>query len=151
VPAHPDYQVEKFTIAIPDDSLKDMNERLRMTRFPQDFANDDWRYGYNTGYHRSLVDYWVNEYDWRDVERRMNELPHFKTEILGSARPLHPRQGQGRQPGAVVDPPRLAVDVLGSAQGDRSIDRSRRAHGGDPADSFDVVLISFPGTAFPHR
>jgi hypothetical protein len=67
VPAHPDYQVEKFTIAIPDDSLKDMNERLRMTRFPQDFANDDWRYGYNTGYHRQLVEYWINDYDWRDV------------------------------------------------------------------------------------
>ena len=53
-----------------------MDERLRRTRLPQDYDNDDWRYGYgyNTEYARELVRYWLDEYDWRDVERRMNEL-----------------------------------------------------------------------------
>ena len=48
VPATSSGEVKDFTIAIDDDALKDMNERLRRTRFPQDFGNDDWRYGYNT-------------------------------------------------------------------------------------------------------
>ena len=36
------YDVSEFTIAIPDEKLDDMYERLRRTRFPKDFGNDDW-------------------------------------------------------------------------------------------------------------
>ncbi len=56
VSAYPAAQAEPFSIEISDDALQDMNERLARTRFPQDFGNDDWRYGYNTAYHRQLVD-----------------------------------------------------------------------------------------------
>ena len=38
-------EVTEFTIDIPEKKLEDMQERLRRTRFPTDFANDDWRYG----------------------------------------------------------------------------------------------------------
>ena len=76
------YDVSEFTIAIPDEKLDDMYERLRRTRFPKDFGNDDWEYGYNTDYARELVRYWLEDYDWRDVERRMNELPHFKMTLM---------------------------------------------------------------------
>ena len=55
--ARGNYDVREFTIAIPDEQLDDMNDRLRRTRFPQDFANDDWRYGYNGQYHRQMVEY----------------------------------------------------------------------------------------------
>ena len=105
MPADPKYKVEDFTIDIPEADLEDMNARLRNTRFPQDFANDDWRYGYNTAYHRQLVDYWVNEYDWRDVERRMNELPNFKVDLMGV--PLHFIHVHGQGPGKVRPMPLL--------------------------------------------
>ena len=36
-----DHQVEEFTIAVEQEKLDDMYERLRRTRFPRDFANDD--------------------------------------------------------------------------------------------------------------
>ena len=149
--ANPEYQVEKFTITIADDTLDDMNERLRRTRYPQDFANEDWRFGYNTDYHRRLVDYWVNEYDWRDVERRMNELPNFKTEIMGV--PLHFIHARGKSTGGGLAPMPLLIHhgwpwtfwdlrkVIGPLT-------NPAAYGGDPADSFDVVLISLPGYGF---
>ena len=47
-----DHTVSPFTIAIAEEQLDDLDQRLRRTRFPQDFGNDDWRYGYNTAYHR---------------------------------------------------------------------------------------------------
>ena len=94
--AHHEGEITPFTISIPDDDLKDMNERLRRTRYPVDFANDDWRYGYNTTYHKQLVDYWIDEYDWRDVERRMNELPQFRTNLMGV--PLHFVHVKGKGP-----------------------------------------------------
>lgn len=145
--AHNEGGVTPFTISIPDEDLKDMNERLRRTRYPVDFANDDWRYGYNTDYHKQLVDYWINEYDWRDVERRMNELPHFKTELMGV--PLHFIHVKGKGP----NPMPLLIHhgwpwtfwdlrkVIGPLSDPAS-------YGGDPADAFDVVLISLPGYGF---
>ena len=91
-----DFAVSEFTIAIPEEDLEDLDQRLRRTRFPTDFGNDDWRYGYNGGYHRQMVEYWIEEYDWRDVERRMNELPHFKVDLMGV--PLHFIHVKGKGP-----------------------------------------------------
>jgi pimeloyl-ACP methyl ester carboxylesterase len=141
------YDVSKFTIEIPDEQLADMYERLRRTRFPQDFGNDDWRYGYNTGYHKHLVEYWIEEYDWRAIEREMNELPHFKVNLMGV--PLHFIHVKGTGP----NPMPLLLHhgwpwtfwdvrkVIGPFT-------DPAKYGGDPSQSFDVVLISLPGYGF---
>ncbi len=114
-------EVQEFTIRIPDADLDDMYERLRRTRYAPDVGNDNWEYGFPTGYLREVVDYWLNEYDWRETERAMNEMAaHFKTTIDGQ--PIHflHKRGTGAQPDAAAAPPRLALDVLGFAQGDRT-------------------------------
>lgn len=49
--------VQEFTIRIPDLALADMYERLRKTRFPCDYANENWEYGFPTQYLREIVDY----------------------------------------------------------------------------------------------
>lgn len=141
------HEVSEFTIDIPEEKLADMRERLRRTRFPQDFGNDDWRYGYNTEYARELVRYWLDEYDWRDVERRMNELPHFKVDLMGV--PLHfiHVKGTGPNPMPLLlhhgwpwtfwDVRKVIGPLTDPAK-----------YGGDPSQSFDVVLISLPGYGF---
>ena len=141
------HDVTSFTVDIPQVDLDDLDQRLRRTRFPQDFGNDDWRYGYNGAYHRRLVEYWIEEYDWRDVERRMNELPQFRVDLMGV--PLHFVHVKGTGP----NPMPLLLHhgwpwtfwdlrkVIGPLT-------DPAAHGGDPADSFDVVLISLPGYGF---
>jgi pimeloyl-ACP methyl ester carboxylesterase len=139
--------VSPFTIAIPEEDLEDLDQRLRRTRYAADFGNDDWRYGCSGVYHRRLVEYWVDEYDWRDVERRMNELPQFRVDLMGV--PLHFVHAKGTGP----DPMPLLLHhgwpwtfwdlrkVIGPLT-------DPAAHGGDPGDSFDVVLISLPGYGF---
>ena len=136
--------MSEFTIAIPDEDLEDLDQRLRRTRFPTDFGNDDWRYGYNGAYHRQMVEYWIEEYDWRDVERRMNELPHFKVDLMGV--PLHFIHVKGKGPNPMPlllhhgwpwtfwDVRKIIGPLTDPAK-----------YGGDPADSFDIVLISLPG------
>jgi pimeloyl-ACP methyl ester carboxylesterase len=142
-----DYAVEEFTISIPEEKLQDLDRRLRNTRFPQDFANDDWRYGYNGDYHRQMVEYWIEEYDWRDVEKRMNELPHFKVSLMGV--PLHFIHVKGESSSSM---PLLlhhgwpwtfwdVRKVIGPLT-------NPSKYGGSAADSFDVVLISLPGYGF---
>lgn len=140
-------EVEEFTIEIPEAKLEDMHERLRRTRFPHDFANDDWRYGFNTAYLRELVEYWIEEYDWRATERAMNEFPHYKMELDGV--PLHfiHQKGAGPDPMPLIIHHgwpwtfwdlRKVIEPLADPA----------SYGGDPSDSFDVVLISLPGYGF---
>ena len=66
------HDVSPFTIAIPDEALEDLDQRLRRTRFPRDFANDDWRYGTNRAWLTDLVDYWHASADgWSVVAERV--------------------------------------------------------------------------------
>ena len=39
--------VEKFTIAVPDQVLADLRERLARTRLPGEVADSGWEYGTN--------------------------------------------------------------------------------------------------------
>jgi pimeloyl-ACP methyl ester carboxylesterase len=140
-------RIEPFRIAIPEETLVDLRERLSRTRWSGDFANEDWGYGANEVFVRELCEYWRDGYDWRSREAWMNTFPHFLTSIDGL--PIHFLHIRGRGPaptpillshgwpwtfwdfhkviGALTDP---------------------AAHGGDPADAFDVVVPSLPGFGF---
>jgi pimeloyl-ACP methyl ester carboxylesterase len=138
---------ERFEIAIADEVLEDLRSRLRRTRFPRDFANEDWGYGFETGYLRELVDYWAEEFDWRAVEAQMNEYEHFRVELDGI--PLHYMYVRGRGPNSMPlllnhgwpwtfwDYRHLIGPLTDPAR-----------HGGDPADSFDLIVPSLPGFGF---
>lgn len=94
--------ITPFTIDIPQAQLDDLYNRLRNTNWPHDYANDDWQYGTNTAYMRELVDYWVNEHDWRAAEAEMNQHRHFRTKIDGM--PIHfiHQKGQGPNPTPLI-------------------------------------------------
>ena len=138
---------EPFTIAIPDEDLTDLEDRLRRTRWPNDFANDDWRYGANRAYLEEVVAYWLDEYDWRVHEAAMNNFDNFKVTIDDV--PIHFIHERGKGP----DPIPIILthgwpwtfwdfhDVIGRLT-------DPEAHGGDPADSFDVIVPSLPGFGF---
>lgn len=139
--------MESFVIDVPDAMLDDLARRLSSTRWTDDFDNDDWRYGANVSYVRALVDYWRDHYDWRARERLMNGFAHFRTEIDGM--PIHfiHERGKGPQPIPIMlnhGWPWSFWDfqkVIGPLS-------DPAAHGGDPADAFDVIVPSLPGYAF---
>ncbi len=139
--------VRPFKIEISEDQLDDLNARLKRTRFPEDFGNDDWRYGYNTAYHRELINYWLKEYDWRDVERRMNELPQFKVDLMGV--PLHfiHVKGKGNNPMPLLLHHRWPWTFWDLRKVIEPLTDPVK-FGGSVDDSFDVVLISLPGYGF---
>lgn len=138
---------ERFEIAIPDADLVDLHERLARARLAEDFANDDWRYGVEGGYLRELVEYWRDAYDWRKHEAEMNAVPHFRV-VLDDV-PIHFVHVRGTGP----NPMPL---VLSHGWPWTFWDYARTigpladpgAHGGDPADAFDVVVPSLPGYGF---
>jgi microsomal epoxide hydrolase len=54
-----------FTVAVPDEVLDDLRERLARTRWPVAVEGVGWDRGTDPAYLRELVAYWQDGYDWR--------------------------------------------------------------------------------------
>jgi pimeloyl-ACP methyl ester carboxylesterase len=144
--------VENFTIAVPDEVLTDLRERLARTRLPGEVRDSGWTYGTNLAYLKELIEYWRTRYDWRKHERELNALRHYKVTINDC--PIH----FIHQPGAGPNPTPLLLlhGWPGSIAEFQQIipmltDPAR--HGRDARDSFTVVAPSLPGYGFsddPH-
>jgi epoxide hydrolase len=136
-----------FRIEIPQADVDDLRERLARTRWPDQLPGVGWDYGIPLDYVRDLAEYWRNGYDWRVHERRLNEFPQFTTLIDGQR--VHFLHVRSPEPGALPLiithgwPGSVAefMNVIGPLA-------DPRAHGGDPADAFHLVVPSMPGYGF---
>ena len=75
--------IRPFRIAVPDEDLADLGERLRRTRWPERECVQDWSQGIPLDYTRELAAYWESDYDWRAREAALNIFDQFITEIDG--------------------------------------------------------------------
>jgi epoxide hydrolase len=139
--------LKPFKINVPQSELDELQARLKQTRWPDELPGVGWSYGVPLDYVKGLVGYWRNGYDWRKWEARLNQYPQFTTTIDGQniyflhvrspepdALPLILTHGW---PGSIVE----YLDVIDPLT-------NPRAHGGNPADAFHLVIPSIPGFAF---
>jgi len=139
--------VVPFRIDVPDAVLTDLKGRLARTRFPDEIEGAGWEYGTNLAYLKDLVAYWRMKYDWREQERRLNQLPQFKTTIEGiDVHFVHQRSRHTAAiplvfihgwPGSFFEVTKIIGPLTDPA-----------AHGGRPEDAFHVVALSLPGYGF---
>ena len=140
-------KAEPYRITVPERELEDLHRRLAQTRWADDFANSDWRYGVERNWLEDMIRYWREEYDWRAVEAEINRLSHFKATVDGV--PIHFVHMRGKGPDAM---PLLLLHgwpwtfmdfhaLIGPLT-------DPAAHGGDAADCFDVIIPSLPGHGF---
>jgi hypothetical protein len=136
-----------FTVNVPETDFADLRDRLARTRWPDELPGVGWEYGASLPYIRELAEYWRTEFDWRAQEAALNRYPQFTTEIDGQqihfyhvrspeadATPLLLVHGW---PGSVVE----FLNLIGPLT-------DPRAHSGNPADAFHVVIPSIPGFGF---
>jgi microsomal epoxide hydrolase len=139
--------VEEFRICVEDSILRDLQERLKRTRLPDQIEGTGWEYGMPIDYLRSLVAYWLDTYDWRHEEERLNSLPHFRTRIDGQS--IHFVHARSPHEGAL--PLLLTHGWPGSfLEFCDVIPRltDPEASGGQAADAFHVITPSLPGYGF---
>ncbi len=139
--------IRDFHLDIPESQLDDLRQRLANTRWPEQETVADWRQGAPLAAVRELCDYWLNHYDWRRCEARLNGLGQYRTEIDGlDFYFLHIRSPQADAlplimthgwPGSVVE----FLDVIGPLT-------DPAAHGGNAGDAFHLVIPSLPGYGF---
>jgi len=140
--------LESFQVAVPDQTLADLRERLAVARFDPEGADaSDWTAGINPRALRRLVEYWRAGYDWRRREAAINRFPQFHAK-LGDARVhfIHVR-GRGDRPLPLVLTHGFPDSLLRFMKIIPLL-TDPVAHGGDATDAFDVVVPSLPGYAF---
>jgi len=140
-------QITPYRIDVPQTDLEDLAERLGRTRWGQPIPGDGWERGVPVAYLKDLARHWAETYDWRREEERLNAYPQFLVEIDGQRLHfLHVRSPEPHAlplvlvhgwPGSIVE----FLDVIGPLT-------DPGAHGGDPADAFDLVVPSLPGFGF---
>jgi epoxide hydrolase len=140
-----DDAIRPYRIEVPQADLDDLQERLNRTRFTDEAPDDGYGVGLDTV--ARLVEYWRTQYDWRSWETKLNAYPQFTTEIDGqNVHFLHVRSPEPDAlpllcthgwPGSIVEFLNV-IDPLSDP----------RAHGGEPADAFHLVIPSLPGFGF---
>jgi Epoxide hydrolase N terminus len=75
--------IRAFHVEFPEDALEDLRRRIAALRWPTKELVEDRSQGVQLAMMRAVAEYWVNDYDWRRCEARLNALPQFKTEIDG--------------------------------------------------------------------
>ena len=146
-------EILPFKIAVPDEVLADLRERLARTRLPDEVPDTGWEYGTNLRYLRELIEYWRTRYDWRAHERELNRFAHFRAEVPGPAGSEGLKIHFIHEPGRGPNPKPLML-VHGWPGSVYEFDRiipmltDPAAHGGDAADSFTVIAPSLPGYGF---
>lgn len=122
--------ITPFTIDIPQHQLDDLRDRLERPRFAQDLPGVGWDYGTPPAYLQELVSCWKDEYDWRVWEAKLNDYPHFTTEIDGQT--IHFLHIESKEPSATRWCCSMAHRARSSSfwkSSDRSPIRSRTAAG----------------------
>lgn len=138
--------IRRFRVKVPEATLSDLRQRLEMTRWPDRETVDDASQGVRLATAQKLAHRWA-DYDWRPCEARLNARPNFITEIDGldihfvhirskekNALPLIITHGW---PGSILEQWKI-IDPL----------TDPKAHGGNAADAFHLVIPSLPGHGF---
>lgn len=136
-----------FTVAISDDDIVDLHQRLDRARWPDQLNTSDWAYGTDLATLQALVHYWRHDFDWRQQEAALNRYNQFTLAFDGlTTHFIHQRSPHANAtpllinhgwPGSIVE----FLDVL-----PRLLEPEK--FGGRVEDAFHVVAPSLPGYAF---
>ena len=70
-----------FTLETEQDLLDDVNTRVKNSRITKDFGNQKWQYGTEESYLKDLIHYWINDYDWRAQEKKINAFSQVEKSL----------------------------------------------------------------------
>lgn len=139
--------IERFHIHVADEMLDDLKYRLDHIRWPEQVDNDGWERGTELSYLKSLVSYWKDHYDWRAKESELNRFSQYCCHIDGIDVHFVHERGKGSNPLPIIlthgwPDSYLRYEKIIPLLTDPA------SCGGNPEDSFDVIVPSLPGFGF---
>ena len=74
-----------FPVEFPQAQLDALRRRLVQTQWPDEPAGGGWGYGTDVAFMKDLTAYWVDGFDWRAQERRINRFAQYRAQVDGRA------------------------------------------------------------------
>ncbi|MFT8313736.1 MAG: epoxide hydrolase family protein [Clostridium sp.] len=142
--------IQPFNIQVSDEALDDLKYRLEHVRWSDQLDGSTWEQGTDINYLQSLVSYWREQFDWRAQETELNRFSQFRCNVDGIDIHFVHERGNGPSP----------IPIILTHGWPDSYIRYQKIihlltdpayHGGDAADSFDVIVPSIPGFGFSSR
>jgi pimeloyl-ACP methyl ester carboxylesterase len=139
--------IRPFYFSASEAELTELRRRITATRWPERETVSDQSQGPQLATLQKLAHYWATEYDWRNVETRLNAFPNFVTQIDGlDIHFIHVRSKQKNAlplivthgwPGSIIEQLKIINPLTHPT-----------AYGASASDAFDLVIPSMPGYGF---
>ena len=69
--------IREFEIFIPDEKIELLNQKIDLTRWPDEINDARWSLGAKKSYIQEAMTTWRNNFDWRKHEAKLNEAGTF--------------------------------------------------------------------------
>ena len=142
--------IRPFTVNVPDETLDHIRNRVAEYRWHEMPDDGGWAYGANLDYMKELCAYWLDEFDWRKHEARINLYSHHMAEVDGVDLHFIHEKGSGPSPLPLIIShgwPGSVVEFLDIIEPLAHPER----FGGSADDAFEVIAPSLPGFGFSGR
>ena len=142
--------IRPFTVNVPDETLDYIRKRVAEYRWHEMPDDGGWAYGANLDYMKELCAYWLDEFDWRKHEARINQFSHHMAEVDGVDLHFIHEKGSGPSPQPLIIShgwPGSVVEFLDIIEPLAHPER----FGGSVDDAFEVIAPSLPGFGFSGR
>ncbi|WP_029061187.1 epoxide hydrolase family protein [Labrenzia sp. DG1229] len=142
--------VRPFQFHVPDEVLANIEHRV--ATYPWHEMPDDggWNYGTNIDYLKDLCAYWIDGFDWRVQEARINSFSHYKAPVDGIGMHFIFEEGSGPDPMPLMISHGWPGSVAEFFDLIEPLAHPER-FGGDVSDAFTVIAPSLPGFCFSER
>ena len=142
--------IKPFKVEISEENLLNIYSKVKNYQWHEMPDDGGWNYGTNLDYMKSFSKYWVQKYDWKKTEEKINKFKNFKSNIEGIDIHFIHEKGSGSSPKPLLLShgwPGSIVEFL------HIIDQLAHPEkfGGKEEDAFDVVVPSLPGFGFSGR
>jgi len=139
--------IRPFKINISNKIIEDINTKVANYSWHEMPVDGGWNYGTNLDYMKEISKYWIDKFDWRKTEEKINKFKNFKANIDNIDIHFIQEKGSGTNskplllshgwPGSIVEFLHI-IDQLAHPE----------KFGGKEEDAFDVIVPSLPGYGF---
>ena len=139
-----------FSIPFSQRAVNDLRDRLGRTRWLDEIPGSAWEYGVSFQFLQEICEYWRHQFDWKAKVESLAAFHHYRYVAEGLGVHFIHERGKGSSPiplilthgwpGSFLEMLRIIPVLTDPA-----------SYGGDPSDSFDVVVPSMPGYGFSDR
>lgn len=141
-----------FKVKIPQEKIDSILRRVREYQWYEPIKGSDgksvgWRYGTDISFMKELANYWVNNYDWRKTEAKINRFQNYRVNIDGQQLHFVLEKGSGKNPQPLLLIHGWPYSFLSYLDVIERLAHPER-FGGNASDGFDVVVVSVPGYGF---